>query len=232
MSSLLGNFLTAYGRGRREDENRKKDDEQWEKRQRLMADLEVERDTKLAKNKRKDGNTYQDSSGAWVTEILDGNGNVTGTRAATASEQAKVQNDTYVAESNKTQSQLGKKKLDTYDEDFKLDQDAKRANIAQSLQSIQASKASVAQGWEGLKRQGTKSLDPTAKAKDEVKEQVYTLASEIEAIPEDDPGDRAKKDAILNEMRVRLALAKERNQDPRAVLAIIKGKIQSLKPPE
>lgn len=144
MSSLLGNFLTNIGGQMRDKENKANEDAQWEKRQRLMADLEVERDSKLAKNKRKDGNTYKDASGQWVTEILDGNGNVTGTRSATQSEVASAENTGYVAEGNKYQTARNKKQLDTFDEEHKLDMEGKRVQIASAQNSIANSNARLA----------------------------------------------------------------------------------------
>ena len=188
MSSLLGNFLTNIGGQMRDKENKANEDAQWEKRQRLMADLEVERDSKLAKNKRKDGNTYKDQSGQWVTEVLDGNGNVVSTRAATQSEVADSENVGYVAEGNKYQAQRGKKQLDTFDEDRALD-------IQEKKQRMSIDREQNARGWAAEARMSNDSKESKAAAKRDSKEQEQGVKdarqalADVASIPVTDPSD-------------------------------------------
>lgn len=220
MSSLLGNFLTSMGGQIRDKENKAAEDAQWEKRQRLMADLEVERDTKLAKNKRKDGNTYKDQSGQWVTEILDGNGNVTGTRSATQSEVSTAENIGYVAEGNKYQTARNKKQLDTFDEEHKLDMEGKRVQIASAQNSMANSNARLA-----LDRQAAGGASKEDKSLEkEGKDILYAIAS-IPRSKEDDP-TIAK---LYKELELTIKMARQGVPGARASLQIIKGKIASLK---
>lgn len=62
---------------------------EWEKRQRLLADLDIDTTKRKQGLERKDGRVFQDASGKWMVEVLDGGGNVTGTREASAAERAK-----------------------------------------------------------------------------------------------------------------------------------------------
>lgn len=220
MSSLLGNFLTSMGGQIRDKENKAAEDAQWEKRQRLLADLEVEKDTKLAKNKRKDGNTYKDASGQWVTEILDGNGNVTGTRSATQSEVSTAENIGYVAEGNKYLTARNKKQLDTFDEEHKLDMDGKRVQIASAQNSIANSNARLAldrQAVEGASKED-KSLEK------EGKDILYAIAS-IPRSKEDDP-TIAK---LYKELELTIKMARQGAPGAKASLQVLKGKIAGLK---
>lgn len=216
MSSLLGNFLTSMGGQIRDKENKAAEDAQWEKRQRLMSDLEVERDTKLAKNKRKDGNTYKDASGQWVTEILDGNGNVTGTRSATQSEVSTAENIGYVAEGNKYLTARNKKQLDTFDEEHKLDMEGKRMQIASAQNSIANSNARLA-----LDRQ---AADEDKYLEKEGKDILYAIST----LPVE-----SDKDPVIiqlyKELKINIKMAREGAPGAKASLQVLKGKIAGLK---
>lgn len=220
MSSLLGNFLTSMGGQIRDKENKAAEDAQWEKRQRLLADLEVERDIKLAKNKRKDGNTYKDASGQWVTEILDGNGNVTGTRSATQSEVSTAENIGYVAEGNKYLTARNKKQLDTFDEEHKLDMEGKRVQIASAQNSIANSNARLA-----LDRQ---AADGASKEDKYLEKEGKDILYAISTLPVE-----SDKDPVIiqlyKELKINIKMAREGAPGAKASLQVLKGKIAGLK---
>lgn len=221
MSSLLGNFLSNIGGQMREKDNKAAEDAQWEKRQRLMADLEVERDTKLAKNKRKDGNTYKDQSGQWVTEILDGNGNVSSTRAATQSEVASAENTGYVAEGNKYQAARSKKQLDTFDEDYKLDRDAK-------LLQMESTKQSMANARERLALDRSNSTGSTSKEDKSLEKEGKDVLYAISTLPvESDKDPTIIK--LYKELEITMKMARQGVPGARASLQVLKGKIAGLK---
>jgi len=212
MSSLLGNFLTSMGGQIRDKENKAAEDAQWEKRQRLLADLEVERDIKLAKNKRKDGNTYKDASGQWVTEILDGNGNVTGTRSATQSEVSTAENIGYVAEGNKYLTARNKKQLDTFDEEHKLDMEGKRVQIASAKNSMANSNARLA-------------LDREANVFEKDGKDILYSISTLPAESDKDPVIIK----LYKELEITLKMARQGAPGAKASLQVLKGKIAGLK---
>lgn len=85
IAGFTGQLLTD----RTKDADAKRENEEWERRQRLLNDLDVDVTKRKHGLERKDGRVFQDASGKWMVEILDGGGNVTGTRAASAAERAK-----------------------------------------------------------------------------------------------------------------------------------------------
>ena len=220
MSSLLGNFLTSMGGQIRDKENKAAEDAQWEKRQRLLADLEVERDIKLAKNKRKDGNTYKDASGQWVTEILDGNGNVTGTRSANQSEVATAENTVYVAEGNKYLTARNKKQLDTFDEEHKLDMEGKRVQIASAKNSMANSNARLA-----LDRQAAGGASKEDKGFEKDGKDILYSISTLPAESDKDPVIIK----LYKELEITLKMARQGVPGAKASLQVLKGKIAGLK---
>lgn len=89
----FGDFIAGFTgqllADRTKDADAKRENEEWERRQRLLNDLDVDVTKRKHGLERKDGRVFQDAEGKWMVEVLDGGGNVTGTRAASAAERAK-----------------------------------------------------------------------------------------------------------------------------------------------
>jgi hypothetical protein len=88
---FLAGFTADLARQRTTQMDQERESKEWERRQRILNDLDVDKSQRLAALQKKDGNTYQDEQGNWMTETLDGNGNVTGSRKATPSERAEAE---------------------------------------------------------------------------------------------------------------------------------------------
>lgn len=91
----FGDFLAGFSgqllADRTKESDRQAESQEWERRQRLMKKLQIETQGELNALERKDGNTFQDESGKWVTQVLDGAGNPVDVRKATPAEVAKVE---------------------------------------------------------------------------------------------------------------------------------------------
>ena len=220
MANFFGSLLTNIGGEMKAKEDKEAENAQWEKRQKLMNELEIEKDAKLAKNKRKDGNVYKDASGKWVTEILDGNGIVIGTRASTPSEVIAEENTATVAEGNKYQTATAKKRLDTFDEDYNLDRQAKQLQMESTRQGMAQSRERMS-----LDRQaagGPKAERALQKEGEDVLYAISTL-----------PGAESERDPeiikLYRELEITMRLAREGAPGARAKLQVLKGKIDGLK---
>lgn len=97
LDSFLKGFFGTLHQQRQMD----REDEQWERRQRLLNDLDVDKADRIGKLKKEDGHTFQDENGQWVTQELDGHGNPIGTRPARPAEIAAVENATLTRDKNK-----------------------------------------------------------------------------------------------------------------------------------
>lgn len=137
----FGDFLIGATGAYMGERKEQRESEEWERRQRILSDLDVDRQKRLYALQKKDGNTYQDESGKWVTEQLDGAGQKIGVRPATASEIAL--NETTML------TRDGKKKEVTYmdeDQQFQRNSDA-RADRQLGLQEAQLSESRAQNAW-------------------------------------------------------------------------------------
>jgi hypothetical protein len=97
---FLRGFTGSIARQRNEMALQEREATEWERRQRILSDLNVEERGRMNALEKKDGDTYQ-KDGQWVTEILDGGGNVTGTRPASPAEIAAVETATLGVDSKR-----------------------------------------------------------------------------------------------------------------------------------
>lgn len=139
IAGFTGQLLTD----RTAADNRKNENDEWERRQRLLKQLDVETTKEKNSLERKDGNTFQDESGAWVTEQLDGGGNVVGTRAATAAERAKT-------EATVLDTDMKRDEFEYRDTDRSLDRRYKESLINESGERVRASRERRAREAAGL----------------------------------------------------------------------------------
>lgn len=190
------------------DAKEKKEDEQWERRLRLsnQLGLEVKRDE--LKLSRKDGNTFKEGED-WVTEILDGGGNVVGKRPATPAERAAVEGT--VSDATKKAADA---KTSTVNSQF-AEQDAtlgiserqERIKSAQHTRSIQS--ASL-----GLDRARLALQDPDSSSSVEsAANQVRTVLREAGNSTE----DKVSADSLLAAFNVDLASASSPQEKKRVV---------------
>lgn len=87
----FGDFLIGATGAYLGERKEKRETEEWERRQRILADLDVDKQKRLYALKKEDGDTYKDDSGNWVTEEVDGAGQLIGVRPATAPEIASAE---------------------------------------------------------------------------------------------------------------------------------------------
>lgn len=139
LSDFAKGFFGDQLRQRQTAETMQAEDEQWTRRQKMLADLDV--DTAQRKNKleRKTGRTYQDDMGNWVTEELDGGGNVVGTRKASAAEQASAKKP--VLDVEDAEWSAGKR-----DQEWSMKEDEHKARMAESGERIRSSRWMRSQG--------------------------------------------------------------------------------------
>lgn len=144
IGDFLSGFLGSIAQQRTDMNTRKADDEQWERRQRLLSDLEVDQKSRMNKLEKKDGNTYKDPSGAWVTEVLDGGGNVTGTRPASPAEIAEVESATLGVDMKKDEFGYRGTERRMREEGHAVDMDYKRQSLALQRERIALDRAAQA----------------------------------------------------------------------------------------
>lgn len=205
----------------------KREDEQWEKRQRLLAALDVETEGKKQKLKRQPGNTYKDATGNWVTEDLDGGGNVVGTRPASPAEIATV-------EGTVAKTGLDKFKLDKAPESFNMDREAHDANLAYNKGMLGVAQGNLAQRRDEFKAQqsGGSQSNPVAVIDSWLSSSEGKAAIDALALVDVDTQNIGldQTGAALKEKPDRRDEVKQRAKIRREVMAFIRGLPEDQRP--
>lgn len=127
---FMAGFTGSLYQQRKAESDRKAESTEWERRQRILNDLDIDKSKRLGELKTQDGNTFKDETGAWVTETLDGNGNPKGTRKATAAEIAEVESKTLEVEDKRDTLNYRPTARAMDAEQHKADMEYKRGSLA------------------------------------------------------------------------------------------------------
>lgn len=134
----FGDFLAGFSgqllADRTKAADQQAESQEWERRQRLMKKLQIETQQELNALERKDGNTFQDESGKWVTQILDGAGNPIDVRKATQAEIA-------ATESTLLDRDVKRKDYEFMDEEQRMTREAHRTQQGYMGELTQASRS-------------------------------------------------------------------------------------------
>lgn len=138
----FGDFLIGATGAYMGERKEQRESEEWERRQRILADLDVDKQKRLYALQKKDGDTYQDETGQWVTEELDGAGQQVGVRPATAPEIAEAETTVIGRDS-------AKKGLQYMDEDQQFQRNSdRRADRQLGIQEAQLAQSRERFNWE------------------------------------------------------------------------------------